>query len=81
MGYGEHVTATVGTTNVEDANVVPKSSKVPLLLPFQLGPFKLQHRYYQTSARISTAVDHISTTLPTMFRNILRRIVFEVRED
>ncbi|KAG0584071.1 hypothetical protein KC19_3G182700 [Ceratodon purpureus] len=43
MGYGDHFTDASNTT-VEDADVVPETSKLPLLSPFQLGPFKLQHR-------------------------------------
>jgi hypothetical protein len=40
MAFGDLVSATV-----EDANVVSETSKLPLLSPFQLGPFKLQHRF------------------------------------
>lgn len=42
MGDGDQYFTATASTTVEDANVVPDTSKSPLLSPFQLGQISVQ---------------------------------------
>jgi hypothetical protein len=48
MAYGDHIPA---AREPEEAAKSVENSKTPLLTPFQLGPFKLQHRYVHESGK------------------------------
>lgn len=45
MGYGDLETVPANGSSLEDADAESENFKIPLLTPFQLGPFKLHHRY------------------------------------